>query len=66
LLLIAENVDKRWVAHNDLADSCVDGLSWEKARAVLDHVEQARRRLDRNVSPLLTFENLFLALEEIA
>jgi DNA polymerase III subunit delta' len=66
LLLIAENVDKRWVAHNDLADSCVDGLSWEKARAVLDHIEQARRRLDRNVSPLLTFENLFFALEEIA
>jgi DNA polymerase III subunit delta' len=66
LLLIAENVDKRWMAHNDLADSGVDGLSWEKARAVLDHVEQAHRRLDRNVSPLLTFENLFLALEEIA
>jgi len=67
LLIVSEHVDTRFLANSDIlplpARTCA---TLRQVRAALVHIEAAGRRLARNVSPLLAFENLFFALGDVA
>lgn len=67
LLLVSENVDKRFLANSDMAPSMAGaGATPRQVRAGLAYIEETGERLARNVSPLLAFENLFFVLGDVA
>ena len=67
VLIVSEDVDDRFVANSDLiAEVRRARATTAQVRSAVAGIEEAGRRLQQNVSPLLTFENLFLTLEAVA
>ena len=67
LLLMGEGVETAFAANTDLPTELKGrAISTRQARAALTEIDLAANRLGHNVGALLTFENLFFALEECA
>ena len=65
-LVISENGDDRFLANSDFIMELKDSrVSRGAIRSALADISEAKQRIERNVSPLLAFENLFFSLEAV-
>lgn len=66
ILVISVNADDKFLANTDLISELKDARIGRGAmRSALADINEAKQRIERNVSPLLAFENLFFSLEAV-